>query len=112
MPGHPRGYHVERRAYRRRPGALHLRGSRLQRARIALPSGGVDRAAAGGWCAPGVVGERARSIAPQPRSLLQILMHDIDQFLGRGNLRGIPRLARIDHVFTDMVLNDLRDKAV
>ena len=52
------------------------------------------------------------SSPPQPNSFLQILMHNIDQFLGRGDLRRIPRLARIDHMFTDVVLDDLRDKAV
>ncbi len=39
-------------------------------------------------------------------------MHDIDEFLGSGHLWGITRLAGIDHVFTDVVLNDLRDKAI
>ena len=42
----------------------------------------------------------------------QILMHDIDEFLGRGDLRGIARLARIEHVLANVVFNDLRDKAV
>jgi hypothetical protein len=39
-------------------------------------------------------------------------MHDIDKFLGRGDLRGITSLAWIDHVLADVVFNDLRDKAV
>jgi hypothetical protein len=39
-------------------------------------------------------------------------MHDIDEFLGRRDLRGVTRLAGIDHVFSDVVLNELRDKAI
>lgn len=39
-------------------------------------------------------------------------MHDIDEFLGRGDLRGITRLAGIDHVLANVVLNHFRDKAV
>ena len=39
-------------------------------------------------------------------------MHDIDEFLSGGRQRGILRLARIHHVFTNVVLNNLRDKTI
>lgn len=39
-------------------------------------------------------------------------MHDIDEFLGRGDLRGIARITWVDHVFANMVFDDLRDESV
>ncbi len=39
-------------------------------------------------------------------------MHDIDEFLGRGDLRGIARLTWVDHVLANVIFDDLRDKAV
>jgi len=54
-----------------------------------------------------------RVALPVPLALpFQILMHDVDELLGGGDLRRIARLAWIDHVLANVVFNDLRDKAV
>ncbi len=39
-------------------------------------------------------------------------MHDIDELLSGYDLRRVARLAGIHHVFSDVVLDDLRDKAI
>jgi hypothetical protein len=73
----------------------------------------------GATCRPGgALGARSMSQADELtmklglRLFLQVLMHDIDQLLGRRGMRGIARLAGIDHVLANVILNDLGDKPV
>src|SRR6202011_5897392 len=40
----------------------------------------------------------------------QVLMHNLDEFLGRHGPGRVATRARIHHMFTDMVLNDLRNE--
>src|ERR1700685_3018924 len=46
------------------------------------------------------------------RLSLQILVHDLDEFLGGENPWRLTPGLRIDHMFADVVLYDLRNEAV
>src|SRR5580658_5585504 len=57
---------------------------------------------------------QSRYLGPSevPDSLLQILMHDLNEFFGGESLPRVARDLGIHHVFANVVLNDLGDEAV
>ena len=46
------------------------------------------------------------------QSPLQVLMNNLDEFFGRQHLRSVATGAWIDHVFANVIFDDLRDETV